>query len=266
MQPLTALKIAVLAPMASTRVRTATAANAGARRRWRKASRTSCRSSARYSARRTLRSCSRPSFRQRAPTSARSPKRRRASARASGSLRPCAISSRVTISRWKSSSSSTWSATLRRQNIGSARQQDGGHCLDELGEAPGLGGELFPALGRELVEARLAAQLGDPPLGLDPPLPLHPVEGGVERALLDLDRLAAGVAEPAADGVPVSGTPAQGLEDEGVEGAVEAVFALGGHGGTPRCLCLGQTAGATPRCQGIASEPSFIALLCDAYT
>jgi hypothetical protein len=28
----------------------------------------------------------------------------------------------------------------------------------------------------------------------------------------------------------VAGAPAQGLEDEGVEGAVEAVFGLGGHG------------------------------------
>src|SRR5512134_2814459 len=237
--------------MASTRVRTATAVKAGARRRWRRASRTSCRSSARYSARRTLRSCSRPSFRQRAPTSARSPKRRSASARASGSLRPFAMRSRVTISRWKSSSSSTWSATLRRQNIGSARQQDGGDRLDELGEAPGLGGELFPALGREPVEARLAAQLGDPPLGQDPPLPLHPVEGRVERALLDLDRLAAGLAEPAADGVPVPGTPAQGLEDEGVEGAVEAVFGLGGHGPHLGVYAWGEAAGALPRCQGM---------------
>src|SRR5918992_4563057 len=127
--------------MASTRVRMATAANAGARRR--------------------------------------SPKRRRASARASASLRPRAISSRVTISRWKSSSSSTWSATLRRQNIGSARQQDGGDGLDELGEAPGLGGELLPALGGELVEAGLAAGVGDASLGLELPLALHAVEGGV---------------------------------------------------------------------------------------
>jgi hypothetical protein len=49
----------------------------------------------------------------------------------------------------------------------------------------------------------------------------------------------------------VPGTPAQGLEDEGVESAVEAVFGLGGHGVIPRCLCLTQTAEATPRCQGM---------------
>jgi hypothetical protein len=34
----------------------------------------------------------------------------------------------------------------------------------------------------------------------------------------------------------VAGAPAQGLEDEGVEGAVEAVFGLAGHVVTPRWL------------------------------
>jgi hypothetical protein len=59
----------------------------------------------------------------------------------------------------------------------------------------------------------------------------------------------------------VAGAPAQGLEDEGVESAVEAIFGLGGHGVTPRCLCLGQAAGATPRCQGIGRRVSALGRL-----
>src|SRR5262245_53951609 len=63
-------------------------------------------------------------------------------------------------------------------------RDDGGHAV------PALGGdlELFAAGAGEGVILGAAVVLGGPPLGLDPALLLHAVEGGVERTLVDLQR------------------------------------------------------------------------------
>ena len=160
------------------------------------------------------------------------------------------------MSRWNSSSSSTSSATLGRQNIGSALEQDGRDGLDELGEPLGLGLELLPALAPSAGRTALAGPFPRPPVRLDPLLPLHPVEGGVERAFLHLDRLAAGIPQPAGDGVPVAGPPAQGAQDEGVEGSVEPVFGEGGIGQSPlEVYVFRQADEPMPSCQGIWPAP-----------
>jgi hypothetical protein len=72
-----------------------------------------------------------------------------------------------------------------------------------------------------VVELRLPSELRLTPLGFDPPFALHAVERGVERAFFDDQLVGARVLEPPRDGVPVTRSPAQGLEDEGIQGSVQ---------------------------------------------
>ena len=50
---------------------------------------------------------------------------------------------------------------------------------------------------------------------------LQPAQRGIERPFLDDELVSGAFPEPAGDGVPMGGAPAQGLEDEHVEGALE---------------------------------------------
>src|SRR6185312_1598389 len=73
----------------------------------------------------------------------------------------------------------------------------------------------------ELVIARAAVVLGGAPLGAEPTAAFHPLEGLVESVVVDAEGAVGPVLEPSGDGVAVHGAPAQGLEDEQVEGALE---------------------------------------------
>src|SRR5439155_985186 len=68
------------------------------------------------------------------------------------------------------------------------------------------------------------------PLALHPAALLEAVEGGVERALADLEDLAGELLDPAGGGVAVGGAPGEGLEDEQVERPLEEVERGLGHG------------------------------------
>src|SRR5690349_12188862 len=103
-------------------------------------------------------------------------------------------------------------------------EQDRRHRRQEARELLRLGAKLALSLRREPVELRLASELRRSPLGLDPAIALHSVERWIQRALFHLQRVAALVAEPAYDGVPVPRAEGQRFEHEGVERAVEAVF------------------------------------------
>ena len=89
--------------------------------------------------------------------------------------------------------------------------------------------ELFPSGGRELVVLGFAVVLREAPLGLEPAALFHAVEGGVERALFDLQSLVGGLANPRGGGVAVARSPLQRFEDEEVEGALEEVEIDRGH-------------------------------------
>ena len=53
------------------------------------------------------------------------------------------------------------------------------------------------------VEARLPAGVGRTPVGLEPFVVRHPLQGGVQRPLFDAQRLVRRLVNPAGDRVPV---------------------------------------------------------------
>src|ERR1700730_6611755 len=110
-----------------------------------------------------------------------------------------------------------------RQGLAPRGQQDRRDRGQELGERPDLDLQLALALGSEAVETGPPAELRAAPLGLDPAHPLQPVEGRVERPLLDVQRLGAARAQPARDAIAMQRAAGQGLQDEGVESAGEPI-------------------------------------------
>src|SRR5665213_2856436 len=102
------------------------------------------------------------------------------------------------------------------------RREDDRYRASELGPLCRLELELLAAGGGEFIELCFAAELGHAPFGFDPAFAFHSIEGRVERAFFDLDGIAGGILDPSRDGVPVARAPAQCLENERVERAVES--------------------------------------------
>jgi hypothetical protein len=101
--------------------------------------------------------------------------------------------------------------------------------------SPRLGAERRAPGGGELVELRAAVVLREPPVALDEPALLEPVQRGVERAFLDAERVVGGLGDPAADGVAVARALRERLEHEHVERALEQVeVGRGRHRSPPR--------------------------------
>ena len=123
-----------------------------------------------------------------------------------------------------------------------------------FGPDGGLRAELFPALRGELVVLGFAIVLGKPPFGLEQSAFLHAVERGVERALLDLESLVGGLADPRRDGVAVARTPGEGLEDEEVERALEEVEIDGRPRVSPEMLMGMRQKSPAPNCNAGSPE------------
>ena len=104
---------------------------------------------------------------------------------------------------------------------------------DDFGEARpafGFGFELGAAFGGEAVELGFAAGVGRPPLGGEELLVLKPVERGIKRALLDLQRLFRDELHALGDGVAVDRAERDNAQDEQVERALgEVKSGLSGH-------------------------------------
>src|SRR6185369_1670103 len=97
---------------------------------------------------------------------------------------------------------------------------------DDVGHPVPVAGLLLqppPAAGGEAIEAGLPLVLGFPPFALDEALALEAIEGGVERALLDLEALTRDLLDAEENAVSVARAEGHGLQDEHVEGALEEV-------------------------------------------
>src|SRR5206468_6592611 len=104
------------------------------------------------------------------------------------------------------------------------RLEDSRYGGREMGPLGGLQSQLLSTGIRETVELGFSAELGRAPFGFDPPPFFHSVEGGVERALLDLNRIAGRFLEPSGDRIAVARAQAQGLEHERVQCSMETVL------------------------------------------
>jgi hypothetical protein len=86
----------------------------------------------------------------------------------------------------------------------------------------GFGLKLFAAGFGDGVEAGLAIVFGSAPLGGDPSLVEEADEGGVDRALVDLERFFADLLDAAGDAVTVERAHGgERLEDHEIESALE---------------------------------------------
>src|SRR5206468_8801130 len=86
--------------------------------------------------------------------------------------------------------------------------------------------ELLAAGAREAVVLRSARILRRTPLSVEPPRALEPVEGGEQRAWIDLKHVACDLLDPARNPEAVQRLQAQRLEDEHVERALNDVPVL----------------------------------------
>src|ERR1043166_1247806 len=213
---LTTLKIAVLAPMPSMRVRVTVSAKPGwrrsARRAWLKSLRRSPQKGRRNSSRASSFQCSR------APNSSW------ARRRASSGVMPRRRFRSVAISRRKRTSSSS-RLSLPSRGLSILRQPE--YEVDRVGDplpVGPLGGEAAAAGGGEGIEAGAAVVLGRPPFGADQPLPLQPVERGIEGAFVHLEDAPGARFDALGDAPAVHGAEAEGLEDQHVEGALQEVL------------------------------------------
>src|SRR5690606_10970510 len=97
------------------------------------------------------------------------------------------------------------------------------HVRDGANEALpslALGCQPLQAAGRECVELRAPAFGRDAPRRGNQLLVLEPVQGRIERTLIDLQRLARQLADPFRDAPAVERLELQRLEDERVERAL----------------------------------------------
>ena len=88
--------------------------------------------------------------------------------------------------------------------------------------------QMLTSCGGEPIELGFAIGVGESPLLLEVAFALEAVERRIQGTFLDAQRVAGGLSDPAADGVAVHRSPADGFEDQEVEGAREQIGA--GHG------------------------------------
>jgi len=89
--------------------------------------------------------------------------------------------------------------------------------------------ELLLAGARQRVELGLAPGLGGAPFRAQPLLLLEPMQGRVERSLVDLDGVSRDLLDALGDGVAVGGPEGQDLQDEHVQGALRDRESFGRH-------------------------------------
>src|SRR5215469_5443884 len=222
-------KTAVLEPIPSARVKTATAVNPGfflsIRKPYRASSSKSPSHLRPHSSRVT--SFTKPTF----PNSR--------SAACSASFRSAPRATRVCTDMLKcarSSSSSSASRVLRRQKIieFSPRSQaalargshlfgiqHAGHGIGELGPLRTFPAQLFLSRSCELVVLRPLLILRNLPFRLDPLLLFQSVQGRIERSRVHLQNLAGAVADGHANSIAMLRPPLQRLQDQEIQSSLQ---------------------------------------------
>src|SRR5262245_10290210 len=106
-----------------------------------------------------------------------------------------------------------------------------------------LRGEVLPARLRELVEPGLPVVPGHAPFGFDPALVFQALERGIQRAVIDEDRVFGLVLDRAGDALTVLRAEDQRPENQQIEGALEqgnaVAFVSSGRHSTRAWIDLG---------------------------
>ncbi len=84
-------------------------------------------------------------------------------------------------------------------------------------------GELLTARGSQAIVASAAIVFRHAPLGADPAVLFHAMEGGVEGTFLDAEDVFGNLLDVKSDAVAVHGRASEGLEDQEGERALEKV-------------------------------------------
>src|SRR5919202_6271658 len=213
----TSENIAALAPMPSASVTITPTVKPGCRRRPRSAYVASCHTASIRGESQTPRASSRMkvSF----------PIARRAASRASVGDAPRARRSRSSMARWAASSSASAASLARRRSRWAIRRrrriaEPSGELEDVLDgvddplELRALGGEVLPTGRGERVIPRPAVVLRRAPLRPDVAVEQQALQGGVERALADLEDVARELLDALRDAVAVHRPADQRAEDE----------------------------------------------------
>src|SRR5262245_47406165 len=103
------------------------------------------------------------------------------------------------------------------------------HRPDETVPAGRLLAQPAPPVGGEPVVARTPVVVGHPPFAVDQSLALEAREGGVERALLNRERLTRDLLNAQQHAVPVQWPERDRLEDQQIENARQEWSSVG-HG------------------------------------
>src|SRR6476469_3217358 len=197
--PLTTLNTATFPPMPSANVSTAASVKPGVLRSWRNPKR-------RSNAARSMPRTPRPS-RIASLCCSTLPKASDARRRASLSARPRRACLAASMSRWKRISSSSSDSMVGRDH--------------QSPPALGFGAEGFAAKGRQVVVLGAAIVVGDAPFAVDPLLLLETLEGGIERALVDLEHAPRRLLDALGDAPAVHRRERERAQNEEVDRAAE---------------------------------------------
>src|SRR5580765_2829442 len=169
------------------------------------------------------------------------PKRARAFMRASSGLMPSSISFRVSCSMWNCSSSlrsrstrlvkqSARARNFRSRRVMPLRQfHDASDRVLHPVPVTRFDDELLPSQGRQPVIFRPPPELRHFPLGFDPAAMLEPVQGRVQRTLVDLEHVLGNVLDSLGDRPTMERIPLQRAEDQQIQRSGEQIWGARSH-------------------------------------
>src|SRR5690242_14911350 len=101
-----------------------------------------------------------------------------------------------------------------------------GHCRCERRPRRRFFSELLTSARRDPVVLSLPVVLGETPARFHEAALLEAVQGGIERAFLDAQRIVGHVLQPPRDAVTVRRSPRNGLEDEHIKRALQELHPI----------------------------------------
>src|SRR3954447_2622717 len=93
-----------------------------------------------------------------------------------------------------------------------SKPHNAGHRAGDLAVTGRLAGEVFAAVGSQLIETSAPVVGREAPLALDPAIQLKPLEGRIKRAFFDAQQIVGQLLNQLSDRIPMQMAPHQYLE------------------------------------------------------